>query len=54
MTVMLELPPDLEESADAEELETVPPRPAGLNWGQIWVSEDLDVPLPYEFWLGQE
>ncbi len=30
------------------------PRVAGLNRGQIWVSEDFDAPLPDEFWLGQE
>jgi len=33
---------------------TVPPRVAGLNRGQIWVSEDFDAPLPNEFWLGEE
>jgi len=79
MTVMLELPPDLEERLRAEAaqtgqeaeallqqkvrqllsttpptLETAPPRVAGLNRGQIWVSEDFDAPLPDEFWLGQE
>jgi antitoxin (DNA-binding transcriptional repressor) of toxin-antitoxin stability system len=26
------------------------PRIAGLNKGQIWVSEDFDEPLPEEFW----
>jgi plasmid stability protein len=78
MTVMLELPPDLEERLRAEAaqtgqeaeallqqkvrqmLSTTPatptaaPRVAGLNRGQIWVSEDFDAPLPDEFWLGQE
>jgi len=79
MTVMLELPPDLEERLRAEAAETgedaetllqqnlrqmlsasppapeaAPPRVAGLNRGQIWVSEDFDAPLPDEFWLGQE
>jgi len=79
MTVMLELPPDLEERLSAEAAETgedaetllqqkvrqmlsaaprtpdaAPPRVAGLNRDQIWISEDFDVPLPDEFWLGQE
>lgn len=79
MTVMLELPPDLEERLRAEAAETgadaetllqqkvrqmlspvpptpdaVPPRVAGLNRGQIWISEDFDAPLPDEFRLGQE
>ena len=54
MTVMLELPPDLEERSCAEESETAPPRVAGLNRGQIWVSEDFDAPLADEFWLGQK
>jgi len=54
MTVMLELPPDLEERSCAEESETAPPCVAGLNRDQIWISEDFDVPLPDEFWLGQE
>ena len=31
-----------------------PPRVAGLNRGQIWVSEGFDTPLPDEFWLGEE
>lgn len=69
MTVMLELPPDLEERLRAEAsetgqdaetllqqkmrqmLSTAPPAPeaasprvAGLNRGQIWVSEDFDAP----------
>ena len=26
-----------------------PPRVAGLNRGQIWVSDDFDAPLPDEF-----
>lgn len=79
MTVMLELPPDLEERLRAEAVQTgqeaeallqqkvrqmlsaapamptaASPRVAGLNRGQIWVSEGFDVPLPDEFWLGQE
>ena len=29
-------------------------RVAGLNRGQIWVSEDFDDPLPDEFWTGSE
>jgi len=29
-------------------------RVAGLNRGTIWTSEDLNEPLPDEFWLGQE
>ena len=29
-------------------------RIAGLNRGSIWSSPDFDVPLPDEFWLGQE
>jgi antitoxin (DNA-binding transcriptional repressor) of toxin-antitoxin stability system len=29
-------------------------RIAGLNRGQIWMSEDFDAPLPDEFWLGEE
>jgi hypothetical protein len=79
MTVMLELPPDLEERLRAEAaeagqdaeallqqkvrqmlsaapatLDAAPPRVAGLNRGQIWVSEDFDAPLPDEFWLGEK
>jgi prevent-host-death family protein len=27
-------------------------RIAGLNKGEIWVSEDFDEPLPDEFWTG--
>ena len=27
-------------------------RVAGLNRGEIWVSDDFDVPLPDEFWTG--
>jgi len=27
-------------------------RIAGLNRGDIWVSDDFDAPLPDEFWLG--
>jgi len=29
-------------------------RIAGLNRGQIWVSDDFDDPLPDEFWLGKD
>ncbi len=29
-------------------------RIAGLNRGQIWVSDDFDDPLPDEFWLGED
>jgi len=29
------------------------PRVAGLNRGQIWVSDDFDAPLPDEFWQGR-
>ena len=29
-------------------------RIAGLNRGQIWVSEDFDDELPDEFWLGED
>jgi antitoxin (DNA-binding transcriptional repressor) of toxin-antitoxin stability system len=29
-------------------------RIAGLNRGQIWMSDDFDAPLPDEFWLGEE
>jgi hypothetical protein len=79
MTVMLELPPDLEEKLRAEAAQTgqdaqallqqkvrqmlstapatpttAPARVAGLNRGQIWVSEDFDAPLPDAFWLGEE
>lgn len=28
-------------------------RIAGLNKGEIWVSEDFDAPLPDEFWTGK-
>ena len=31
-----------------------PPRVAGLNRGQIWVSKDFDTPLQDKFWLGEE
>jgi len=79
MTVMLELPPDLEEKLRAEAAQTgqdaqallqqkvrqmlsaapvtptvTSPRVAGLNRGQIWISEDFDAPLPDAFWLGEE
>ena len=30
------------------------PRIAGLNKGEIWVSEDFDAPLPDEFWTGKQ
>ena len=30
-----------------------PPRIAGLNAGQIWVSEDFDALLPDTFWTGE-
>lgn len=29
-------------------------RVGNLNPGSIWVSDDFDVPLPDEFWLGEE
>lgn len=29
-------------------------RVAGLNRGQIRMSDDFDAPLPDEFWLGEE
>lgn len=29
-------------------------RVAGLNKGEIWVSEDFDAPLPDEFWTGEQ
>jgi antitoxin (DNA-binding transcriptional repressor) of toxin-antitoxin stability system len=29
-------------------------RIAGLNRGQIWMSDDFDAPLSDEFWLGEE
>lgn len=29
-------------------------RIAGLNRGQVWMSDDFDAPLPDEFWLGEE
>ncbi|MEC4812666.1 MAG: DUF2281 domain-containing protein [Scytonema sp. PMC 1069.18] len=28
-------------------------RVLGLNQGEIWMSDDFNDPLPYEFWLGQ-
>ena len=43
--------------AQAEPAIEAPPkkkRIAGLNRGQIWVSDDFDDPLPDEFWLGEE
>jgi prevent-host-death family protein len=30
------------------------PRVAGLNQGEIWVSDDFDQPLPDEFWVGSQ
>jgi antitoxin (DNA-binding transcriptional repressor) of toxin-antitoxin stability system len=33
--------------------EPLPPRVAGLNKGEIWVSDDFDEPLPDEFWANQ-
>lgn len=30
------------------------PRIAGLNKGEIWVSEDFNAPLPDEFWTGKQ
>ena len=30
------------------------PRIAGLNKGKIWTSDDFDVPLSEEFWMGME
>jgi antitoxin (DNA-binding transcriptional repressor) of toxin-antitoxin stability system len=27
-------------------------RIAGLNKGEIWVSDDFDAPLPDQFWMG--
>ncbi len=53
MTEEREPPPDLEERSCADEAEIAVPRVAGLNRGQIWVSEDFDAPLPDEYWLGQ-
>ena len=32
--------------------ETKQQRVAGLNRGEIWVSDDFDEPLPDEFWTG--
>ena len=29
-------------------------RIAGLNKGEIWMSEDFDEPLPDEFWTGEK
>jgi len=33
---------------------TSQPRKAGLNKGKIWVSDDFDVELPDEFWMGSK
>jgi prevent-host-death family protein len=30
------------------------PRIAGLNEGEVWISDDFDGELPDEFWLGKE
>jgi len=41
----------------APESQTEAPRKkriAGLNRGEIWVSEDFDDPLPDEFWFGED
>jgi len=54
MTEKMESSPDPQERRSPDEAETITPRVAGLNRGQIWVSEDFDAPLPDEFWLGQE
>jgi hypothetical protein len=32
----------------------LPPRILGLNRGAMKMSDDLDKPLPDEFWLGEE
>jgi prevent-host-death family protein len=29
------------------------PRIAGLNEGEVWMSDDFDAELPDEFWLGK-
>jgi Protein of unknown function (DUF2281) len=29
------------------------PRVLGLNKGKGWISEDFNVPLPDEFWMGE-
>jgi hypothetical protein len=29
------------------------PRVPGLHAGTTWISDDFDVPLPDEFWLGE-
>jgi hypothetical protein len=29
-------------------------RKLGLHFGQAWVSDDFDDPLPDEFWLGED
>jgi prevent-host-death family protein len=29
-------------------------RVAGLNEGEVWISEDFNAELPEEFWLGKE
>ena len=53
MTETMEPPPDPQERHDRGEPEAAALRAAGLNRGQIWVSEDFDAPLPDEFRLGQ-
>jgi prevent-host-death family protein len=30
------------------------PRIAGLNQGEVWMSDDFNAELPDEFWLGKE
>ena len=30
------------------------PRIAGLNEGEVWMSDDFNAELPDEFWLGME
>jgi prevent-host-death family protein len=30
------------------------PRIAGLNEGEVWMSDDFNAELPEEFWLGKE
>jgi hypothetical protein len=32
----------------------ISPRIAGLNAGQIWISDDFDAPLPDIFWTGEQ
>lgn len=54
MTEKMGPPPAPQERHGSDDAEVKTPRVAGLNRGQIWVSEDFDAPLPDEFWLGQE